>query len=802
MTRFHNSTSAAVSAVFAALAGSTVLMAGLPGVAVAAEAAVLEEVVVTAQKRAESVQSAPLAVTAISAASLEKSRILNAEDLAHSAVGVTFTQNSPQALEYNIRGVVNTRLTAPTADQSVSTFTDEVYVARSGSISSNFYDLERVEVVRGPQGVLLGKNVSGGAINILSAKPSFQNSGALTATAGNYDLKQVTGYVTGGFNDEWAGRLSFQTLDHGGYAQDLAHNVPLEDLHGQQLRGQLRYDRKDSSFRANLLVEFAKDDSNGPNRAGILSPAHANPLIGPDVHPWSTVRDIIKANFYPGLTIRQSYPEWPTFAGDATPTPQGVHHKNFSGIVKMEGEAFQDVTLDSVTGYRHGFAQTFYDQTGLGPNNPYGIDVPFLFAEPVYFQEDVDQYSEELRLTSKYPNSRIDWIAGIYAQEIKVHQFNKFWGTGKYLPTLNGESHWDDHGTNDDYAAFGQIGFKLSDEWKLEAGLRYTHDKKSGTQVGTAVATGDKFVPGDLRALTPLQSLCLRADNSVVSPTPAVCAAPNHWTYSAGTGFSTPYGQSWSKSTPQVTLTFKPNNSLMAYLTVSEGYKGGGFLNDASNDIAARTPYQPESVRNYELGMKWEFLDNRARWNTAVFYEDYKQLQVQQTNAQCLCNIIANAKAATIKGVETEFEFAPTRAVYFFVGGTYLNDHYTDFTDPITAVNYNGKVLQRTPDYQATAGVEVTTAAGSWPDALHLRATYKQQGKMYWAQTNVTSEPAYGLLDARITLAPKDARWTASIWSKNVSDKVYRTNIIEFFGLEMSSFGAPRTFGADLAFKF
>jgi iron complex outermembrane recepter protein len=762
----------------------------------------LETVVVTAEKREESVQDAPLAVTAVSAASLEKGRILNSEDLAHSAIGLSFTQSSPQALEYSIRGVVNTRLTAPTADQSVSVFADDVYVSRSGSISSNFYDIERVEVIRGPQGVLLGKNVSGGALSIISARPTFENSGVVTLTGGNFDLKQATGYVTGGLTDAWAGRLSFQTLDHGGYAQDLGHNVPLEDLHSQQLRGQLRFDRKDSSFRANLLVEYAKDDSNGPNRVGILSPNHKSPLIGPDLHPWSTARDIIAAKFVPGLTIRESFPVWPTFAGDATPTPQGVHHKNSSIIVKLEGEAFQDVELTSVTGYRHGFAQTFYDQTGLGPDNPYNVDVPFLFAEPVYFQENVDQYSEEVRLTSKYPSSPLDWIAGIYAQQIDVHQFNRFWGEGKYLPTLNGESHWDDRGTNDDYAAFAQVGFKLSDAWKLDVGVRFTHDKKRGTQAGTAVATGDKYVPNDPRALTPLQSLCFRPDNSVVSPTPAACNPPNHWIYSAGTGFLTPYGASWSKTTPQATLTFKPNDALMAYLTVSEGYKGGGFLNDAPSDVAASTPYQPESVRNYELGVKLEFLDKRARWNTAVFYEDYTDLQVQQTNAQCLCNIIANAKAATIKGVETEFQIRPVRALYLFLGGTYLKDRYTDFTDPITKVSYNGNVLQRTPNYQATLGGEVTTDAGSWPDALHFRVTYKHQGTMYWAQTNATSENPYGLLDARITLAPKDARWNASLWGKNLVDKVYRTNIIEFFGLEMSSFGAPRTLGLDVGIKF
>jgi iron complex outermembrane recepter protein len=738
----------------------------------------LETVVVTAEKRSESVQAAPLAVTAVSTLALEKARILNSEDLAHSQVGLSFTQNSPQALEYNIRGVVNTRLTAPTADQSVSIFTDEVYVARSGSISSNYYDLERVEVVRGPQGVLLGKNVAGGAINIISAKPSFENSGAFTFTGGNYDLKQVTGFVTGGLNDEWAGRLAFQTLDHGGYAYDLMHHVELEDLHSQQVRGQLRYDRKDSSFRANLLVEYAKDNSNGPNRVGVASPAAA--LLTPNLHAWSTGRAQIIANYLPGLSIRESFPTWPTFAGDVTPTPQQVFHENVTGILKLDGDVAQGIKLTSVTGYRHGRANTFYDQTGLGPTNPYYPAVnPFgLFAEPVYFHESVDQYSEELRLTSNYTDSRVDWIAGVYWQQIKVHQFNRFWGESSYafLDVLTGESHWDDPGKNEDYAAFGQLGFKLADAWKLDVGVRYTHDKKSGVQTGIPVSLNSKYDPNGKLPLTPL---------------------------GVTTTFVAPYGQSWTKTTPQGTITFKPRESLMAYLTVSEGYKGGGFQNDATNAVGAAIAYQPETVTNYELGLKLEFLDGRARWNTAAFYEDYKNLQVQQTVGSCACNVIANAKKAEIKGVETEFQISPVRALYLFINGTWLDDKYKDFIDPNTKVNYAGRKLQRTPAYSASAGGELTTSVGSWPDALHFRLSYKYQDKIYWTQTNFTSEPGYGLLDGRISLAPKGSRWDVSVWGKNITDKVYRTNTIEIFGDEGgSSYGIPRTFGADLSVKF
>jgi iron complex outermembrane receptor protein len=736
----------------------------------------LETIIVTAQRREENLQDAPLAVTALSGAEMADRRLFSAEDISHDVVGLSFTANSPQAFELNIRGVTNTRLTAPTADQSVSTFIDDVYVSRSGSISANFYDLDHIEITRGPQGVLLGKNVSGGALSVYSAPPQFDPGADISVDVGNYDLHQATGFVTGPLGGDFAGRLSFQTIDHGGYAEDLEHGVPLEDLHSVQSRAQILFKPGDSDFRAHLTVEYNKDDSNGPNRVGVASP---DCLPGPCLQPWSNGRAIISGIIGP-LSPRESWPTWPTFAGDATPTPQGVHRENESAILRLEKDVLPDVSLTSISGYRGGHGNSFYDQSGLGPVNPYAATVdaqdPFLFAEPVYFEDKVNQYSEELRLLSSYPDSRIDWITGIYLQRIGVHQFNRFWGDSLIPPlaTLCGESHWDDHGTNSDAAIFGQLGFKITNEWKFDVGARYTHDKKSGTQVATAVSTNCAGQPENDSPLTPL----------AVVP-----------------GFVAPYGQSWSKVTPQATLTFKPHEGLMSYFTVSEGYKGGGFQNDSSSAQVAELAYNPETVINYELGLKLGFLDGRARWNTALFDMDYKNLQVEQTiGPPCLCNIINNAASSTIRGFETELQLQATHAVYFFASGSYLDAKYKKFIDA-TGLDDGGHDLQRTPKYQVAVGVEGVTSVGSWSDALRARISFKEQGKMYWAPDNYTWEDAYGLLDGRVTLAPPNLRWNVSVWAKNITNTLYRTNIIPIFGDEVSSYGAPRTFGVSLNAK-
>ena len=737
----------------------------------------LETSVVTAQKREESVQNAALSITALSGATIEKSKILSLADLANTLTGISFTANSPQSNEINIRGVVNTRLSAPTADQSVSIFVDDVYVSRAGNLNSSFYDLARIEVLRGPQGVLLGKNVAGGAINVISAAPQFDPSGRITLTYGNYDNKQTSGYATAGVTDSLAARFSFQTINHSGYARDIYHNVDLENLDSVQFRGQLLYAPKASDLRVGLIVDYARDTSNGINRVGIPDPV----LTG--ARPWSTARARIAALRPGGLSVRESLPVWPLFAGNTVASPQEVKHQSDSYILKVEKDVATDIRLTSISGYRHGDAYTLYDQTGLGPTNPYDVITTLLFAEPVNFIEQAKQFSQELRLTSNYTDSRFDWIVGAYYLHSKVHQFNRFWGETPFQPggrapgvlaVLSGESHWDDYGRNEDIAGFGQIGFKITPTLKVEAGVRYTHDRKDGTQRGTAIATGDRFVPTDPTPLTPL----------AVKP-----------------GFFTGYGKSWSRATPQGTITWKPLDGLLVYATVSTGFKGGGFQNDAPNAFAAQTPYNPETVTNYEGGVKTEYWDHRIRLNATGFHMKYKNLQVQQTSAACLCNIINNASSASIYGFEGELQVAPVSWFRAWASGNVLDATYNVFVDT-NGVNNTGHFLQRTPNYQVAVGAEATTGIGAWEKALTARVSYRYQGKMFWSPDNLTSEAGYGLVDGRVQLKLPNRDWTIAVYGRNLTDKLYRTNIISFFGDQMSSYAQPRTYGVEVAASF
>lgn len=759
----------AISLAAAALAASPAL--AQTGEA-ADEAPQLDTVVVTSQRRETGVQDTSAAVTALSGESLEKDRVLSFEDVASRATSLSFTALSPLDQEFNIRGITNTRLDSPSADQSVGIFVDEVYIGRSGLFNFDMYDIARVEVIRGPQGVLLGRNVVGGAVSIITAEPENEFGGNVSASYGNYDDWSVRGHVTGPITPELSGRFSFYKRRHAGYAQDILHNRDLEDLDSFQMRGQLKWEPSEIDLTARLIFDYTDDESNG-----FLSVAIDGP--GPGQGPWSAAREAIGAARGAPLDIREGLPEHPRYKGDTEDTPQQVTREAWGLTLHLDKGIGEIATLQSRTGYRHGEGFNVYDQTGTGPNNGYGVISPTLFRFPVNEREDIDQFTQEIRLVSEMDDSRFDWIIGGYFQKDDVDKIDRFWAEiPAPIPTLSGESQWNNRAKSTSYAGFAQIGFRPIEMVRLVGGVRYSHDKKKGTVTGLAVETGDKFNPADPVALTPLAA-----------------------TFLEGQSFTADYEETWSEVTPQGTLEFTPAENAFFYFTYAKGYKGGGFEDDPANAAAAMAGYDPETARNLEFGAKLDFFDRRARLNLALFKIRYQDLQVTQTDDGCLCNITDNAADAKITGAEAEMQLAVSRNIQLWAGATYLDTEYIEFIDS-TGLDASGNFLQRTPKYQFNIGAEWAGDLGPWEDALLARINYNRQGMMYWAPDNAQTEDAYGLLDARVAISPPGTGLTLSAYGRNLTDTLHRTNIIAFFGDEVSRFAAPRTYGVELSFDF
>ena len=737
----------------------------------------LEEVVVTAQKREVSLQDAALSIAAVSGEVLEKDRNISFADLGRSIAGFSYTGNTTFDQELNMRGVTNTRVDAPSGDSSIGVFMDGLYVGRMGLMNIDMYDIERVEVVRGPQGVLLGKNVVGGALTVFSKAPERETSGSLNVSLGNYDSLRTTGYLTGALGDNWSGRLSFQQHKHDGYVRDVLNNRDMEDLDSLQVRGQLAYAAPDDSWSARFIIEYSDDNTNGLAGIALDEPAQVS------LSPWSKAREQFGQITGNKLDIRETAPFFLTYFGESEPTPPQQARESISYILDMElNLAGGEILLNSITGFRDGKGHNVYDQTGIGPRSAAFDPMPtFIFSSPVNENESTEQYSQEFRLTSNNDASAIDWIVGVYYQvddNFKRDRLN--FEIYMDVPTLNGESHWHNRSENKSTAVFGQLGYRFSEQWKITAGARYTEDDKDGFVRGDSVRTGDYFHPDDLIASTTL------------SPTTADLAS-----------FNTDYEKTWQEFTPQLVLEYTPSDDALVYLNVSKGYKGGTWEDIPANVGAANSDaaVDPETVTSYELGGKFDFFDGRARLNAALFYMDYKDLQVAQTKDTCNCTIIDNASDAEITGTEIEFTLAATENLLLWLNGSYLDTEYIAFVDSQGNDN-SGEFLQRTPDYQFNVGAELTLDAGNWHDAITARINYSRQGEMSWHPEGVYKEDPYGLLDARITLTAPNSSWSVSVWGKNLSDEEYRNHVIPFLGDAVSFFAAPRTYGVDLGFNF
>ena len=770
---------------------SCAILLGTLGTSGMVHAAALEEVIVTAQKREVGLQDTALSISAFSGDSLKENTIFNAGDLARSTAGFSFTNPTPFDMELNIRGVMNTRLDAPSASRSIGVFMDEVIVGRMGLMSMDFYDIERVEILRGPQGVLLGKNVVGGALNIITAKPEFERSGDVQFQAGNLDSFMGSAHITGGLSDTVAARLAVQFRKDDGFAKDLRNGNDLHDRDTLQARLQFLYEGE-NDLSANLSFEFMDDEGGGTC------------AIGEGGNPWSVARDFVGLN-----NIRFCLPEEAQYS---TGTREQGFERDAQNITLNIEKGFDGFTLNSITGYRQGEGESMYSQTGIGPDAP-GIQDAFFgalgafiggdasafgtvqalglaFDFPVREEEELSQFSQELRLTSN-GTGKVDWIAGAYYQKDEVDKFDRFWGETLLnvigaVGSLNGESTWDNRGEVESFALFGQVGYQMTDAVKLTVGGRYTKDEISGNITGVAVETGDKFSPDDPTPLTPLTG----EPDGMGGLTP----------FPEGGGFSTPYEDDWDEFTLQGILEWQVNDDVMLYGSISEGFKSGGFQDTPPSTLGATLAYEPETVTSYELGIKSEGLDGRLRANGALFYMDYKDLQVEFTNDQCLCNIVSNASDASIKGVEMDLTFAATDSLLMWLSGSYVDTEYEDYV--ISTGDFSGNQLQRTPEFQINGGFEYTADLGQWRDALAFRVNYTWQDDMPWAHTNVAWEDDFGLLDARISLSPVDAPWGVAIFGRNLTDEDVKSNVIEFLGGVAALYSPPRTYGVEVSWSF
>ncbi len=722
----------AASAVAALTAGSS------------AWAQQIEEVIVTARKREENVQSIPVAVTAIGGESLKAAAITDLSQIAARIPSFTYQQQNSMESEMFIRGVGSVRLNGATADPSVGTFLDEVYIGRRGSATPPIFDLARVEVLRGPQGTLFGKNIVGGAISLITAKPEPIVGGSGSISYGNYNAITTQAHITGPLTDNAAIRIALYQNSHDGYAKNIVIGQELEDLESYAGRISVSWDPSDT-FKVLVTADISSDEGGGPSRHAVDDPT--KPGFG-----------FITPN------LRSQDPRT-----NESPYPQYAR-RNTRGLTGRADWDIGDYTVTYVSAIREGEGRNRWTQAGAG-------SPPSITDSTLTQAEDYRGITQEIRLAS--PRSdRLRWLAGLYYLNEQTDRSSR--NTAKsYLPggagstrdSLDGDNIFVGFGESKNYAIFGEANFDVTPDLTLTVGGRYTWDKKSFQSRGEVLSLGPVGLPNTL------------------SPSPLLSP------------YNISVAKDWAEFTPKVSLDWKMAPGKMLYASASKGFKGGGWQGAAANAAGASKAYEPETAWNYEAGFKTDWFDRRLRVNVAAFYTSFKDLQVELLDDVNLTLVIANAANAKIKGVEVETQAQLTREFSIFASGSVLDAKYDDYIDPLRGINYGGNKIQRTPDYQFNVGADWRReVSGEYEVAAHVEYSY--QDDIFWGPEETNMEDGYGQLDARISFGRLDRGWNIALFGKNLTDKLYRASIIPFVGDEVSLFGPPRTYGVRLSGRF
>jgi iron complex outermembrane receptor protein len=668
----------------------------------------LQEIVVTAQRRSENLQNVPVAVSAITAQDLAATGATSTADLNVAVPGLNFTQNVGQGTPY-IRGV-GSQSNQPGNESPVAMYVDGVYIPASSATIFDFNNIERVEVLRGPQGTLFGRNSSGGVIQVITRTPSLTESHAEGSVGyGNFDTTQSNAYLSTPLSDKFAMDLAATYRDQAnGWGRDLTTGAGIQNGNSLGLRSKLYSQLSDNTDVTLSVAHTRADDSYG---------------IAYEVDPPRRQN----LGFY-------------DIEADTTPTD---HHS--ATVESLTGNhRFNGMKFMSITSYQTDKYDLLTDVDGTA--------LPLLNARVI---ADERYFTQELQLASDVPR-QLTWTTGLYY----------FYANSKLHRDLTGlafgppGSVLQDNGqrVTDSYAAYAQGTYKIADLTSFTAGLRFTEDRK-------------RFASSD------------------VLPNGVVLAQPPGYKNTDDA----------SKLTWRLAVDHHVTDRSFLYASYNRGFKSGAY--NTSN--LAVPPTKPETLDAYEIGSKSTFFNGDARLNLAAFHYNYKQLQVVNLNAMGAL-VLQNAANARIDGLEGEFEIAPTRRLTLRSSLSWIpKADYEDYKNaqigggaPFDA---SGKRLVRTPKFSGGLG------ANYWIRALcgevHMTANYYYDSGWYAEVDNVRREPSYGLFNGSVSWLTPNEHFSVELWGKNLTNKKYYSDLATVvFPLTVAA--APRTYGAQLAYKF
>ncbi len=761
------------------------------------EGFVLEDIVVTARKREESLQDTPVAVTAFNENELRYRQIRSTDQLADVTPNLTFDQASPSsgsssAAQIFIRGIGQTDFT-PVTDPGVGLYIDGIYMARSVGNVLDFVDIDRIEILRGPQGTLFGRNTIGGAIVVHTRRPSFDAAdGSIQARLGDDNLRNFTGKANLPVSDSAAFGLAVDWIKRDGYVKRVNDGIETGDRDRLAFRGSFLWESSDD-LTVFFTADYTKIDENGaPTVSGGVNDKQAFGTFGNGLLASCTA---ITINPSFGVAGPPSFPPPGVGAGGAPgcfgpDTRAGNFTSEGTFPVKSDLEVWgvgaelsweitDTFTIKSITGYREMDMESSRD----GDNTPANI-----FATQDFY--DHQQISEELQFANSFMDGQIQSLLGLYYFQEEGSNINPV-----TLPVgaIQSGGLYD----NKSVAAFWQGTWNATEALAFTVGVRYTKDTKRFTP--------DQFAMGD----------------ASMGSVPGFF--PNTWPNFAGIYLSSngpvPAGtrllpfkefrETFDDTNVLANVAYNLTDDLMAYFTFSTGYKSGGFDQRFAAIVPEGRPsvYQPETVDSYELGLKSDWFDSTLRLNAALFFTDYEDLQI--IIRESFNPITFNGGTAEIKGGELEMTWVPTDNWYITAALGYIDASYDELSDK--AINFGSLTkdskLVNTPEWSSAIGVAYNFELGS-RGTLTPRVDWSFHDEQYNDAVNTPQlkQDSYHMLNAALVYTSADEHWEAILGGRNLLDEDYLITGNSAFKTAASYveqvYGRPREWWLSLKYDF
>jgi iron complex outermembrane recepter protein len=719
------------------------------------------EIIVTATKRAESVNSVPMSITAASGDDLAAAGIRSADDLGKIVPGFTFTQSAYSTPVYSLRGVGFYNYDIASTP-TVTVYQDEAPLPFSAMSRGASFDLERVEVLKGPQGLLFGSNSTGGAVNYIAARPTKSFKAGLDAGYGRFNAWELGGFVSGPLGDNVGVRLAARHEGSGDWQRSTTRNDELGGRNFTQFRGQIEF-KGGERFTAKLGLNAFWDKSE-VQAAQLIQ---VSPLVPPAVDP-------LLLTFPLANGAREA--DW-----TAALQPKR-DDRQFQGTARFDYEIGDAVTLTSLTSYAD------YKQ-----NDRVDPDATSLQIVDTIDRGSIKALFQEIRLSGEFgEGSR--WIVGANYENNKVQEtqtltstsgsgfraFNLFFGAP--IPDAIDISSTQEFRN---LSAFANVDFAFSDQFKAHAGIRYTdtRDRFSGC-TGNSANGALALILG-----IPGNPECTQFNaTGAGDPTRATLKENN---------------LSW-----RVGLDFTPNADTLLYVNVSRGYKVGAFPLIPAVFAFQYDPATQEKLTAYEAGFKVS-PSRGVQLNGAVFHYDYIDKQVLGSDNVPpfgTLNRLVNIPKSKITGAEVQLILRPIEGLTLNGGLTYVHSRIGDFTniDPFGVTrNFQGEAFPNTPKFQASLAVDYEfPVSDSLKGSFGTNITGRSKTNGGLGENAILQIDGYTLVDLRAGIASSDDRWRLSVWGRNITNKYYWSNAYRIADVSARFAGKPATYGATVSFRY